>query len=39
MFKIPTILHLPVAQIDDITRPIAIGNDTYKFAANSYSIW
>jgi len=29
---------LPVAHIDDITIPIAICNDTYKFAAYLYSI-
>jgi len=33
----PTTLHLPVAYIDDITRPIAICNDTHKFAAYLYS--
>ena len=31
MPKILTALHLPVAHIDDITRLIAICNDTYKF--------
>ena len=36
--RIPTTLHLPVAHIDDITRSIAICNDTYKFAANPYNI-
>jgi len=30
-------LHLLVAHIDDITRLIAICNDTYKFVAYSYS--
>ena len=34
----PTALHLPVAYIDDITKPIAICNNTYKFAAYPYSI-
>ena len=29
----PTTLQLSVAYIDDITRPIAIYNDTHKFAA------
>jgi len=38
MSRIPTALHLPVMHIDDITRPIAICNDTYKFASNLYSI-
>ena len=38
MRRIPTALHLLVAHIDDITRPIAICNDTYKFAANLYTI-
>ena len=32
-----TTLHLPVAYIDDITRPIAICNNTHKFAAYPYS--
>jgi len=35
---VPTALHLLVAYIDDITMPIAIYNDTYKYAAYSYSI-
>jgi len=39
MLRIPTALHLFVAHIDDITRPIAICNDTYKFTTNLYSIW
>ena len=30
-------LYLPVAYIDDITRPIAICNDTHKFASYLYS--
>ena len=34
----PTALHLPVAHIDNITRPIAICNETYKFVAYQYSI-
>ena len=33
----PITLHLPVAYIDDITRPIAICNNTHKFAAYPYS--
>ena len=33
----PTTLHFLVAYIDDITRPIAICNDTHKFAAYPYS--
>jgi len=33
-----TALHLHVACIDDIIRPVAIYNDTYKFAAYLYSI-
>jgi len=36
--RIPTALHLLVAHIDDITRPIAIYNDTYKFVAFPYNI-
>jgi len=36
--RVPTALHLPVTHIDDITRPIAIYNDTYKFIACPYSI-
>jgi len=31
-------MHLHIAHIDDITRPIVICNDTYKFAAYPYSI-
>jgi len=38
MHKIPITLHLHVAHIDDITRPIAVCNDTYNFATNSYNI-
>ena len=38
MLRIPTALHLPVAHIDDITRLIAICNNTYKFSAYPYSI-
>ena len=30
-------MHFSVAYIDDITRPIAIYNDTHKFAAYPYS--
>ena len=37
MLRVPTTLHLPVACIDDITRSIAICNDTHKFAAYPYS--
>ena len=33
MLRIPPALHLSVAYIDDITRPIANCNDTHKFAA------
>ena len=33
----PTTLHFPVAYIDDITRPIAICNNTHKFVAYPYS--
>ena len=38
MLRVPTVLHFPVAHIDDITSPIAICNDAYKFVANLYSI-
>ena len=38
MHRVHVALHLPVAHIDNITRPIAICNDNYKFAANSDSI-
>ena len=38
MHRVPTALHLHVAHIDDITRSIAICNNTYKFAAYTYSI-
>jgi len=38
MLRVSTAIYLPVAYIDDITSPIAIYNDTYKFAAYSYSI-
>ena len=31
MPTVPTALHLHVAQIDDIIRPIATCNDIYKF--------
>jgi len=37
--RVPTALHLSVALIDNITRPITIFNDTYKFVAYPYSIW
>jgi len=37
MPKVPTALNLHVAYIDDITRPIVICNDTYKFATYPYS--
>ena len=33
-----TALHFLVEHIDDITRPIEICYDTYKFVAYSYSI-
>ena len=33
----PTTLYLPVAYINDITRPTAICNDTHKFASYPYS--
>jgi len=38
MPKVPTALHLLFAHIDDMNRPIAICNDTYKFVAYPYSI-
>jgi len=38
MPRIPTTLHLFVAHIDNITRLIAICNNTYKFVAYLYSI-
>jgi len=38
MPRVPTALHLPVAHIDNITRQIAICNDTYKFVVYLYSI-
>ena len=38
MLRIPIVLHLHVAHIDDITRPIAICNGTYKFVVYLYSI-
>jgi len=38
MPRVPTVLHLPIALIDNITKPIAIYNDTYKFATYPYSI-
>ena len=38
ILRVSTALHLPVVYIDDIIRSIAIYNDTYKFAAFSYSI-
>ena len=37
MPRVPTALHLLVTYIDDITRPIAICNDTHKFVAYRYS--
>ena len=33
----PITLHLSVAYIDDITKPIALCNDTHKFAVYPYS--
>ena len=39
MPKVPTVLHLhAAAHIDDITMPILICNDTYKFVVCPYSI-
>jgi len=38
MPRVHIVLHSPVAHIDNITRPIVIYNDTYKFAAYSYNI-
>jgi len=38
MPRVSAALHLFVAHIDDITRMIAICNDTYKFVTCSYSI-
>jgi len=38
MLKVSTALNSPVAHIDDITRPITIYNDTYKYVAYPYSI-
>jgi len=38
MPRVSTVLHLHAAYIDDITRLIAICNDTYKFAAYPYII-
>jgi len=38
MPRVSTALHLHVVDIDDITRPIVICNDTHKFAAYTYSI-
>jgi len=37
MPRVFTTLHLHVTYIDDITKPIAIYNDTHKFAAYLYS--
>ena len=37
MLRVLTTLHLPVAYINDITRPIAICNNTHKFATYPYS--
>jgi len=37
MPRVPTTLHLFVAYIDDIIRPIAICIDTHKFATYPYS--
>ena len=36
MPRVPIALHLHVAYIDNITRLIAICNNTYKFVAYSY---
>ena len=38
MSIVHTALHFLVAHIDDITRPIKICYDTYKFIAYSYNI-
>jgi len=38
MPRVCTALHFPAAHIDDITKLIATGNDTYKFVAFLYSI-
>jgi len=38
MPRVPTALYLHVAHNDNITRPIMICNDTYKFAAYPHSI-
>jgi len=38
LLRVPTALHLCVAHIDNITRTLAICNDTYKFAAYPRSI-
>jgi len=38
MPKVPTILHLPVAQDDDITRQLANYDENYKCAAYPYNI-
>jgi len=37
MSKVLIALYLPVAHIDNITRSLAICNDTYKFPACPYS--
>ena len=36
--RVSTALHLHVEQINNITRPIAIYNDTCKFVAYPYNI-
>jgi len=38
MPKVPTALHVPIAYNDDLTRPIAICNVTYKFVTYPYNI-
>jgi len=38
MSRVLITLHLHVTYIDNITRPIAICNETYKFAAYPYNI-
>ena len=39
MLRIHIALHLLIAHINNITRPITICSDIYKFAANPYGIW
>jgi len=37
MLRVLTVLHLYIVHIDEITRAIAIYNDTYKFVACPYN--